>query len=126
MVEDGEQAEEVAKFSLNIEIYERIVEGPQEFIDDMLEALNENGEPLEAEEGEERRRELIKRALAGRNLTPKEEQQEKEQEETEENREESLENDKQQNILQILVIIVVALVLLFATFKMIGGGDDEH
>jgi len=57
--------------------------------------MTENGEELEATEGDDRSKELISRALSGRNLTPEEEQIEKEMEVAEITREEVIDNDKQ-------------------------------
>ena len=114
----------------NIEIYEKIIEdGPTEFLNGIQEAMTEAGESLEEfEESDERCRELVKRALAGRNLTPEEEIIKEEMERKDENCQEEISTDKSQNTLRTIFILIFSLVILLVTFKILSkknGGEDS-
>ena len=57
--------------------------------------MAEEGEELEnQEEGEDRNRELVQRALCGRHLTPEEEEQKEQMEQMEDNRDDIITSDK--------------------------------
>lgn len=100
MIQEDEEELEGAmlaydKCAENIELYDKIVElGPRQFIDDFKQAMEDAGEELEADEGEERNRQLVERALS-RNLTPEEEQMKERLEQNEVDGDEVLSQDKQ-------------------------------
>ena len=112
--------EGVTNCALNIELYEQIFdEGPRQFLNQLLEAMQEAGEELEhiEEQGDERTRELVNRALKGRALTPEEEINLKVMQDTEEAREEVISSEKQQNQLQVFASILLGLLILFITYS---------
>ena len=78
--------------------------------------MAEEGEELEnAEEGEERSRELVQRALKGRCLTPEEEKQKELMEQVEENRDDAIHDDKTTNNIWVALAVIFAVIILIAT-----------
>ena len=81
--------------------------------------MAEEGEELEnEEEGEERSRELVQRALKGRCLTPEEEKQKERMEQIEENREDAIHDDKTSNNIWVALAVILAVVIVIVTFKV--------
>ena len=88
--------------------------------------MAEEGEELEnTEEGEERSRELVQRALSGRNLTPEEEEQKEQMEQVEENREDVIHNDKTQNTLSVIAAVILAVIILIITLVVKKGQGEQ-
>ena len=106
----------------NLELYKSIIRDPESFVERVVEEMQEDGE---YPEGEDRMYQVVRRALASRNLSQEEKELQEEREAREEQVEEVVESEKNWSRLQMLMATIVALVILIVTFKVVKGENNQ-